>query len=145
MTKKDDQARKAERLAELTDRLLAGEQIDPAEAEKLAPLLQTVANLKANAEADPSPGLATRIRNLAMAELPGPKTTISERLQEVIKRLIGDEDFRTNFFTAPESTLQQAGFQLTPAEIAALKEMEPENLENWMSDLDERISKSGLL
>ncbi len=145
MTKKDDQARKAERFTELTDRLLAGEQIDPAEAEKLAPLLETVANLNANAEAEPSPGLATRIRNLAMAELPGPKATISERLQEVIKRLIGDEDFRTNFFTAPESTLQQAGFQLTPAEIAALKEMEPENLENWMSDLDERISKSGLL
>jgi hypothetical protein len=145
MTKKDDQARKAERFAELTDRLLAGEQIDSAEAEKLAPLLEAVVNLKANAEAEPSPGLATRIRNLAMAELPGPKATISERLQEVIKRLIGDEDFRTNFFAAPESTLQQAGFQLTPAEIAALKEMEPENLETWMSDLDERISKSGLL
>lgn len=145
MTKKDDQARKAERFAELTDRLLAGEQIDSTEAEKLAPLLETVASLKANAEAEPSPGLATRIRNLTMAELPGPKATISERLQEVIKRLIGDEDFRTNFFAAPESTLQQAGFQLTPAEIAALKEMEPENLENWMSDLDERISKSGLL
>jgi hypothetical protein len=145
MTKKDDQARKAERFAELTDRLLAGEQIDSTEAEKLAPLLETVASLKANAEAEPSPGLAIRIRNLTMAELPGPKATISERLQEVIKRLIGDEDFRTNFFAAPESTLQQAGFQLTPAEIAALKEMEPENLENWMSDLDERISKSGLL
>jgi hypothetical protein len=145
MTQKDDQARKAERFAELTDRLLAGEAIDPAEVGDLAPLLKTMSKLNANAQAEPSPGLATRIRNLAMADLPGPKATISERLQEVIKRLIGDEDFRTNFFTAPESTLQQAGFQLTPAEIAALKEMEPENLENWMSDLDERISKSGLL
>ena len=145
MTKKDDQARKAEQFAELTDRLLAGEQIDPAEAGKLAPLLQTVAKLDATAQTEPSPGLATRIRNLAMAELSGPKATISDRIQEVIKRLIGDEDFRTNFFAAPESTLQQAGFQLTPAEIAALKEMEPENLENWMTDLDERISKSGLL
>ena len=145
MTKKDDQKEKAEKLARLTDRLLEGGRVDPVEAGELAPLLQTVARLEKIAQTEPSPGLADRLLNLVMAELPDPSVSVSDRLQKVIARLIGDEVFRKNFFVAPESTLQQAGFQLTPAEIAALKEMEPENLESWMTDLDERISKSGLL
>ena len=141
VTKKDEQALAGE-LADLTDRLFAGEEVD---ADKLGDLAEAVQRLQAASQATPDPAFAVRLRNLAMAALPKKKETLSERLQEVINRLIGDEEFRTSFFASPEATLQRAGFQLSPAEIAALKEMEPENLEEWLTDLDERISKSGLL
>lgn len=145
MSKKKDHTQLAEELAALTDRILAGEDLSLAEAGKLGAAAETIQRLKAAATAEPDPAFAIRARNLAVAALPKPKETVSERLQAVISRLIGDEEFRRNFFAAPENTLQRAGFQLSPAEIAALKEMEPENLEEWLSDLDERISKSGLL
>ncbi len=139
------EAEAAEELAVLTDRILAGEDISPEELKDFGVEATTLQRLQAAANVEPDPAFAIRTRNLALAALPRRKETVSERLQAVIHRLMGDETFRTDFFAAPESTLQQAGFQLSPAEIAALKEMEPENLEEWMSDLDERISKSGLL
>ena len=142
MAKKKDEQKLANELADLTDRIFDGEQIDAAELDNLG---ETVQKLKAASQATPDPNFAIRLRNLAMATLPKKKESVSERLQEVIARLVGDEDFRNNFFASPEATLQSAGFQLSPAEIAALKEMEPENLEAWLTDLDERISKSGLL
>jgi len=145
MSKKKDEQTLADKLADLTDHIFEGEQIDAADADQVSDLVKTVQKLQAASDAAPDPAFATRLRNLAMAALPRKKESVSERLQEVISRLIGDEDFRTNFFASPETTLQRAGFQLSPAEIAALKEMEPENLEEWMTDIDERISKSGLL
>ncbi|MBC8509275.1 MAG: hypothetical protein H8D34_30860 [Chloroflexi bacterium] len=142
MAKKKDEQKLANELADLTDRVFDGEQID---ASELGNLGGTVQKLKAASQATPEPNFAIRLRNLALAALPKKKESVSERLQEVIARLVGDEDFRNNFFASPETTLQRAGFQLSPAEIAALKEMEPENMEEWLTDLDERISKSGLL
>jgi hypothetical protein len=145
MAKRKDKQMLADELADLTDRIFEGEEIDTTELGELGDLAKTVQRLRVASDATPDPAFATRTRNLAMAALPRKKETVSERLQEVISRLIGDEKFRTNFFASPEATLQRAGFQLSPAEIAALKEMEPEDLEEWLTDLDERISKSGLL
>ncbi|MBC8508096.1 MAG: Franean1_4349 family RiPP [Anaerolineales bacterium] len=142
MAKKKDDQKLANELADLTDRIFDGEQI---EASGLDNLGETVQKLQAASQATPDPNFAIRLRNLVVAALPKKKESVSERLQEVIARLVGDEEFRNNFFASPEATLQRAGFQLSPAEIAALKEMEPENLEEWLTDLDERISKSGLL
>ncbi len=145
MAKKKDEQTLANELAELTDRIFEGEQIDVENLGDLGDLAKTVQKLQTASQAEPDKAFAIRLRNLTLAALPQKKETVSERLQEVISRLIGDEEFRTNFFASPEATLQRAGFQLSPAEIAALKEMEPENLEEWLTDLDERISKSGLL
>jgi len=145
MAKKKDEQKMANELADLTDRIFEGEKIDATDTGEVGNLGETVQKLKAASQATPDPAFAIRQRNLAMAALPKKKETVSQRLQEVIARLVGDEEFRNNFFASPESTLQRAGFQLSPAEIAALKEMEPENLEEWLTDLDERISKSGLL
>jgi hypothetical protein len=146
MAKKKDKQTLANELADLTDRIFEGEQIDAENLGDLSELAKTVQKLQAASQAEPDPAFAIRLRNLSLAALPKKKKeTVSERLQEVISRLIGDEEFRTNFFASPEATLQRAGFQLSPAEIAALKEMEPEDLEEWLTDLDERISKSGLL
>lgn len=145
MTKKKDEQSLANQLADLTDRIYEGEEINVENLGELGDLAKTVQKLQTASQAEPDPNFAIRLRNLVTAALPKKKETVSDRLQEVISRLIGDEDFRTNFFASPETTLQRAGFQLSPAEIAALKEMEPENLEEWLTDLDERISKSGLL
>ncbi|MBL7162394.1 MAG: Franean1_4349 family RiPP [Anaerolineales bacterium] len=151
MAKRKDEQTLAGELADLTDRIFAGEQIDGAtlgdagDADQAGDLANTVQKLKTTSQTTPDSAFAIRLRNLAMAALPQKKETVSERLNEVISRLVGDEDFRNNFFASPETTLQRAGYQLSPAEIAALKEMEPENLQEWMTDLDERISKSGLL
>jgi hypothetical protein len=94
--------------------------------------------------APPSPEFATRLREQALATLPAPQAVISERLREVINRLLRDDDFRQGFLISPETALQRAGIQLSSAEMAALKKMEPDDLKEWMADLDERISKSGL-
>lgn len=145
MAKKKDEQTLANELAELTDRIFEGEQIEVENLGDLKDLAKTVQKMQTVSQAEPDQAFAIRLRNLSMAALPKKKETVSERLQEVISRLIGDDEFRTNFFASPEATLQRAGFQLSPAEIAALKEMEPENLEEWLTDLDERISKSGLL
>jgi hypothetical protein len=112
----------------------------------MAGLHETVIQLREVMVAPPpSAAFAARVEAQALAELPAPGQAAGGGLQEVIARLLGEEGFRKGFFAAPEDTLRQAGIQLTAAEMAALKEMEPEDLDDWFTDLDERISKSRLL
>ena len=144
---KDDIKVKSEDLADFTDRLTGGKKVKPAEDPALRELADTAAKIyEIAANAAPSSEFSTCLRSQLLAELPGPapQSTFSERFNDVVTRLLGEADFRESFFISPEKALHQAGFQLSPAEIAALKEMEPENMEGWFSDLDERISKSGL-
>jgi hypothetical protein len=146
--KKKDEIKRAQELAELADRLLAGQKIDSTGDEAMDALVETLFDLMDVTDApEPDPAFQIRARNLAMAALPKPqeKPSLSEQFQAVLARLLGEEDFRKSFFANPEETVRQAGFQLSPVEMAALKEMEPENLQDWMGDLDERISKSGFL
>jgi hypothetical protein len=145
MTERRDEATLAEKLAEITDHLVADEPVGPVEEGELATLVETVAKLRATiTTAPPSPEFAVRLREQALAALPAPPIAISERLREVINRLLRDEDFRRGFLISPETALRQAGLQLSSAEMAALKRMEPDDLKEWMADLDERVSKSGL-
>lgn len=145
MSKQKDESELAEHFAEITDLLAAGNEIGTIKDKELRDLVETVVKLQtATRSPAPSPSFAARLRKQALDELPAAKATISERLHEVIARLLGEEDFRNSFFASPEPTLQRAGFQLSAAEIAALKEMEPDNMKEWFSELDERISKSGL-
>jgi hypothetical protein len=144
MARRPDEARLAEELAQITGRLIAGEPAGRVEDE-MRGLVEMVAKLRAAVAGVPlSPDFAARLRERALAELPVPQASISERLQEVIARLLGEEEFRQGFFASPEAALRRAGIQLSAAEMAALKAMEPEDLKEWMADLDERISKSGL-
>ena len=145
MAKRRDETVLAEELAKTTDRLVVGEPVGPVE-EELEGLVEMVAQLRtAVVSAPPSPEFAALLRERAVAELPTPQATVSERLQEIIGRLLGEEGFRRDFFAAPEGALRRAGIQLSAAEMAALKGMEPDELKEWMADLDERISKSGLM
>jgi hypothetical protein len=145
MTERRDETVLAEKLAEITDHLVMGEPVGLVEEGELEALVETVVKLCAViATAPPSPEFAARLREQVLAALPAPQVAVSERLREVIGRLLRDEDFRRGFLASPEAALQRAGVQLTAAEMAALKKMEPDDLKEWMADLDERISKSGL-
>jgi hypothetical protein len=133
----------AEHLAEMTDSLLAGQPAGSPGEGGVPALAQTVARLRAALCAEPpSPAFVSRLRDEALAAFPAQQAPISERLREVIRRLLGDEGFRRDFVVAPETTLQRAGIELSSAEMAALKRMEPDDLQEWAADLDERISKS---
>lgn len=145
MTKRRDETVLAEKLAEMTEHLLAGELVESVQEGELKALVETVVKLRAAmVTAPPSPEFAAHLREQVLAALPVPQLAISERLREVISRLLREEDFRQGFLASPETALQQAGIQLSSVEMAALKRMEPDDLKEWMADLDERISKSGL-
>jgi hypothetical protein len=145
MTERGDERALAEGLAGMTDALMAGEPVGLVEDGELPALGETVARLRTVlCVGPPSPEFATRLRERALAVLAAPAVVISERLREVIARLVEDEAFRRDFLIAPETALRRAGVQLSSVEMAALKKMEPDALREWMADLDERVSKSGL-
>lgn len=142
----NDEEKLAEELALVTDQLMAGEKsLDDIDDDALREMAATVHKIqKTIGTPKPSQTFASRLKKQVLSELPDSKAGISEMMQNVIARLLGDEEFRNSFFSAPEATIQRAGFQLSSVEMAALKEMEPEDMGEWFTDLDERISKSGL-
>ncbi|MCJ7624763.1 MAG: Os1348 family NHLP clan protein [Anaerolineaceae bacterium] len=147
MAKQEEEKIWIEELAAFTDRLTGGKRVKPIENAALRELADTVIKIHAIAvNAVPSPEFSASLRRQVLAELPEPtpQPTFSERFKDVVARLLGEADFRDSFFASPEAALRRAGIRLSPVEIAALKEMEPENMQEWFSDLDERISKSGL-
>jgi hypothetical protein len=132
-------------LAAITDSMVAGEPVGPVRDGALAGLVETVARMReALGVAAPSPALAASLREQAVSALPAPSIAASERLRHVIGRLVAEKGFRGDFFAAPETTLAQAGIQLSSAEMAALMRLQADGLQEWMADLDERISKAGL-
>ena len=62
-----------------------------------------------------------------------------EALQSVIGKAVTDAQFRNTLFADPDTAL--AGYDLTPSEIAALKAIDAETLDNVAGDLDDRMSK----
>ena len=69
---------------------------------------------------------------------------ISEKQLKVLEKLIGDEEFRTGFFEDPEAALAKAGLELNEEELAALKKIDQTLIDSFLSDVDERLSKTGM-
>lgn len=67
---------------------------------------------------------------------------ISEKQLQVLEKLIGDEGFRQGFFEDPEAALAGAGLELSEEELAALKKIDQAAIDSFLSDVDERLSKS---
>jgi hypothetical protein len=63
-----------------------------------------------------------------------------EAVQAVIGKAVTDSKFREELFANPEQAL--SGYELTEAEMAALKNVDAETLESFAGTLDERISKA---
>ncbi len=63
-----------------------------------------------------------------------------ESVQAVIGKAVTDSKFRDALFANPEEVL--GGYELTEAEVAALKSIDAETMESFAGSLDERISKA---
>jgi len=66
-----------------------------------------------------------------------------EAVQAVIGKAVTDSKFREQLFASPDEAL--SGYELTEAEIAALKTIDSEGMEALAGSLDERISKAFLM
>lgn len=63
-----------------------------------------------------------------------------EAVQAVIGKAVTDSKFREELFANPDQAL--SGYELTEAEMGALKRVDAETLESFAGTLDERISKA---
>ena len=61
-----------------------------------------------------------------------------KEMHEVIGRALVDPDFRTSLKDNPETAAREAGYELTPEQLAALREAD---LPAVAEDLGKRISK----
>jgi hypothetical protein len=66
-----------------------------------------------------------------------------EHVQNIIGRAVSDPAFRALLFSDPGKAL--AGYELTDAEIAALRGLTPEQFDSHAADLETRISRSVLM
>lgn len=62
-----------------------------------------------------------------------------ENVQKIIGRLVTDSKYAKSFFEKPDEALKE--YELTEKEIAGLKEMKKEDIENKDGSVDERVSK----
>ena len=74
---------------------------------------------------------------------------MAQRIVEtIVGRLITDEQFRTAFLAAPETTLGEMcdrGFELTRSEVAALVNTDPSLWAAAAERLDSRLQKATLI
>lgn len=67
----------------------------------------------------------------------------SPNKMEVYRQLIVDQEFRADFFEDPEAALASTGLPLSEVERASFREIDQQALGELLTDVDERISKSG--
>jgi hypothetical protein len=65
----------------------------------------------------------------------------TEKLQRIIGMAITLEDFRKSLFRDVVAACRGAGFSLTPMEIAALRDLKEDAVNDFANSLDERITK----
>ena len=69
---------------------------------------------------------------------------ISEKQLQVLEKLIGDEEFRAGFFEDPEAAVAKAGIELNEEELVALQNIDQTLIDSFLSDVEERLSKTYL-
>ena len=63
-----------------------------------------------------------------------------DELRTIAGKALADPAFREKLLADPEAAVKEAGFDLTPEQVEALKGMNREQLETGLSDLDERLT-----
>ena len=63
-------------------------------------------------------------------------------LRAVAGKALADQEFRQKLIDDPEAAVKEAGIELSGEQMKALKEMDKEQLEEGLSDLDERLTMS---
>ena len=61
-------------------------------------------------------------------------------LRTIAGKAIADPDFREKLIKDPEAAVNEAGIELSPDQMKALKEMDRDQLEKGLTDLDERLT-----
>jgi len=61
-------------------------------------------------------------------------------LRTIAGKAIADPAFREKLLKDPEAAVSEAGIELNPDQMKALKEMDREKLEKGLADLDERLT-----
>ena len=149
MKKRDSKERLERLLVEFTESL--GE--DPGRAEEI---------LSSSAETEAALSLLNTVRLISSVIQPKqPSEEFSARLSQAvqerfqqrtfeefgdkIRRIVdmaaSDDDFRRNFFRDRIAACRSIGLDLTPQEMAALREIKEDTVEEFSNNLDERISK----
>lgn len=67
----------------------------------------------------------------------------SPNTMEVYRKLIVDQEFRGDFFEDSEAALGATGLVLSEEEKASFREIDQQALGELLTDVDERLSKSG--
>ena len=62
-----------------------------------------------------------------------------DAVSQIIGRAVTDDEFRALLFANPDQALK--GYELTDDEIAALSDLKQEDLEDFSTKLDSRITK----
>ena len=66
--------------------------------------------------------------------------TDKSKLREIAGKALADPDFRQKLLADPVTAVSEAGYELTTEQIEALKDMNREQLEQGLTDLDERLT-----
>lgn len=95
------------------------------------------------AEGPTSPPFRERLKRTVMEELKRqrPGWVRTQVIEALIGRALSDLGFRRSLLEDPQDAARQAGFVLTPQEVAAFKDMSEEMVESFGGALDERASK----
>ena len=63
-----------------------------------------------------------------------------DQLRNIAGKALADPAFREKLLADPEAAVKEAGIELTPEQMKALKGMDRESLEAGLADLDERLT-----
>jgi hypothetical protein len=63
-----------------------------------------------------------------------------DELHIIAGKALADPEFREKLLTDPETAVVEAGIELTPAQMEALKGMDREQFNAAMEELDERLT-----
>ena len=121
------------------------------ETNETAPLFETVRTLSSVMQPkQPSEEFSARIFQAVQAKASGEefqekvameKKNSAEKIRKIIAMAVTDESFRKGFFHDVVTACRNAGFDLTPQEAAALRNLKEDAVENFANSLDERITK----
>ena len=63
-----------------------------------------------------------------------------DELRTIAGKALADPAFREELLADPEGAIKEAGIELSPEQMKALKTMDREQFENALTDLDERLT-----
>ncbi|MFC1715782.1 Os1348 family NHLP clan protein [Candidatus Poribacteria bacterium] len=116
------------------------EEITPSSAEEASSLMGTIQTISSVVKPKPLPeGFAARICDVAQERFQ--EQIPSEKIQQIIGMAVSREDFRRSFFQDIAAACRGIGLSLTPTEMAALRTLREDLVDDFANSLDERITK----